>query len=172
LNQSHKDDRDAEANHHPRCCQPSRLLQHHGTDLTTSRTQHETNADFVCPLRDRLGHDDAVDALRQALAYAFRALGWTGNQELGYAKSIMDYLFRWLELRFLSEKQLALFVATSADGESTVSASSKASSSVSQFRQDSYEAGDAPLCTTRGSLMVPNGSGYKCSNCGGTSGCS
>jgi ribonucleoside-diphosphate reductase alpha chain len=84
----------------------------------------------------------------------------------------MDYLFRWLELRFLSEKQLALFVATSADGESTVSASSKASSSVSQFRQDSYEAGDAPLCTTRGSLMVPNGSGYKCSNCGGTSCCS
>jgi ribonucleoside-diphosphate reductase alpha chain len=32
----------------------------------------------------------------------FEPSGWTGNKELGYAKSIMDYLFRWLELRFLS----------------------------------------------------------------------
>ena len=35
--------------------------------------------------------------------------GWTGNGELGYAKSLMDYIFRWLELRFLSGKQLILF---------------------------------------------------------------
>ena len=32
----------------------------------------------------------------------FEPSGWTGNEELGYAKSIMDYLFRWIELRFLS----------------------------------------------------------------------
>jgi hypothetical protein len=32
----------------------------------------------------------------------------------GYAKSIMDYLFRWLELRFLSGTQLPLFVTTAA----------------------------------------------------------
>jgi len=35
----------------------------------------------------------------------FEPSGWTGNQELGYAKSIMDYLFRWMESRFLSGKQ-------------------------------------------------------------------
>jgi ribonucleoside-diphosphate reductase alpha chain len=39
----------------------------------------------------------------------FEPSGWTGNAEIGYAKSIMDYLFRWMELRFLSGKQLSLF---------------------------------------------------------------
>lgn len=32
-------------------------------------------------------------------------------------------------------------------------------------------AADAPLCLTCGMMMVPNGSCYKCENCGGTSGC-
>jgi ribonucleoside-diphosphate reductase alpha chain len=27
----------------------------------------------------------------------FEPSGWTGSEELGYAKSIMDYLFRWME---------------------------------------------------------------------------
>jgi hypothetical protein len=27
--------------------------------------------------------------------------GWSRNPKIGYAKSLMDYLFRWLELRFL-----------------------------------------------------------------------
>ena len=40
----------------------------------------------------------------------FEPSGWTGNAELGYAKSVMDYIFRWMELRFLSGKQqLSLF---------------------------------------------------------------
>ena len=102
----------------------------------------------------------------------FEPSGWTGNQELGYAKSIMDYLFRWMELRFLSGKQLPLFVARAADGESTRSGSIQVPAGLSPLPQDSYETGDAPLCTTCGSLMVRNESCYKCGNCGGTSGCS
>ena len=35
--------------------------------------------------------------------------GWTGNEQIGYAKSIMDYLFRWMQLRFLSGHQFDLF---------------------------------------------------------------
>ena len=35
--------------------------------------------------------------------------GWTGNEQIGYAKSLMDYIFRWLNLRFLSGTQLTLF---------------------------------------------------------------
>src|ERR1019366_9338182 len=31
------------------------------------------------------------------------------NQDIGYAKSIMDYIFRWLQLRFLTGQQQALF---------------------------------------------------------------
>jgi ribonucleoside-diphosphate reductase alpha chain len=44
----------------------------------------------------------------------FEPSGWTGNQQLGYAKSIMDCLFCWLELRFRSGTQLPLFVTTAA----------------------------------------------------------
>ena len=102
----------------------------------------------------------------------FEPSGWTGNQELGYAKSIMDYLFRCMELRFLSGNQLPLFVATASGGESTRSESIQVPASLSPFPHEGSEVGDAPLCSTCGSLMVPNGSCYRCGNCGGTSGCS
>jgi ribonucleoside-diphosphate reductase alpha chain len=39
----------------------------------------------------------------------FEPSGWTGNEKIGYAKSLMDYIFRWLNLRFLSGEQLTLF---------------------------------------------------------------
>jgi ribonucleoside-diphosphate reductase alpha chain len=39
----------------------------------------------------------------------FEPSGWTGNPEIGYAKSIMDYIFRWIQMRFLSGQQLDLF---------------------------------------------------------------
>ena len=39
----------------------------------------------------------------------FEPSGWTGNPEIGYAKSIMDYIFRWIQIRFLSGMQLDLF---------------------------------------------------------------
>jgi ribonucleoside-diphosphate reductase alpha chain len=34
------------------------------------------------------------------------------------------------------------------------------------------DMGDAPSCSVCGSIMVRNGSCYKCMNCGSTSGCS
>jgi ribonucleoside-diphosphate reductase alpha chain len=84
----------------------------------------------------------------------------------------MDYLFRWMELRFLSGKQLPLFVTTTTGSGDTGRAPNQAPAGVSNLLHDAYEVGDAPLCTTCGSLMVRNGSCYKCVNCGGTSGCS
>src|SRR5262252_11231705 len=39
----------------------------------------------------------------------FEPSGWTGNERIGYAKSIMDYIFRWIEARFLTGDQLPLF---------------------------------------------------------------
>src|SRR6202034_2961393 len=57
-----------------------------------------------------LQHGVPLRVLCDKLAHTrFEPSGWTGNEELGYAKSIMDYLFRWLQLRFLEGKQLALF---------------------------------------------------------------
>ncbi len=120
-----------------------------------------------------LQHGVPLKVLCNKLSHTrFEPSGWTGNQELGYAKSIMDYLFRWMELRVLSGKQLPLFVATADGGESAGSESNQASADLSQLMSDSQVVGDAPLCTICGSLMVPNGSCFKCGNCGGTSGCS
>ncbi|MDP9267086.1 MAG: vitamin B12-dependent ribonucleotide reductase [Acidobacteriota bacterium] len=39
----------------------------------------------------------------------FEPSGWTNNPEIGFAKSIMDYIFRWLHLRFLTGQQQSLF---------------------------------------------------------------
>ena len=132
------------------------LMECFGTVVSVS-LQHGVPLRVLC---DKLSHT------------RFEPSGWTGNEELGYAKSIMDYLFRWMELRFLSGKQLPLFAAQAAADTNAGDESNHAPASVSQFHQDSYEIGDAPLCITCGSLMVPNGSCYKCGNCGLTSGCS
>jgi ribonucleoside-diphosphate reductase alpha chain len=54
-----------------------------------------------------LQHGVPLRVLCDKLAHTrFEPSGWTGSEELGYAKSIMDYLFRWLQLRFLEGKQL------------------------------------------------------------------
>jgi ribonucleoside-diphosphate reductase alpha chain len=118
------------------------LMECFGTVVSVS-LQHGVPLQVLC---DKLSHT------------RFEPSGWTGNEELGYAKSIMDYLFRWMELRFLSGKQLPLFTQQMA-----------APASISQFRHDND---DAPSCVTCGSLMVRNGSCHKCANYGGTSGCS
>ena len=50
-----------------------------------------------------LQHGVPLKVLCDKLSHTrFEPSGWTGNEEMGYAKSIMDYLFRWMELRFLS----------------------------------------------------------------------
>src|SRR5438477_31181 len=97
--------------------------------------------------------------------------GWQRRAQRSHAKSIMDYLFRWMELRFLSGKQLPLFTQQIAAAERQGNAN-RAPVSVSQYLHESYEVGDAPICVTCGSLMVRNGNCHKCPNCGGTSGCS
>jgi ribonucleoside-diphosphate reductase alpha chain len=133
------------------------LMECFGTVVSVS-LQHGVPLKVLC---DKLSHT------------RFEPSGWTGNEQLGYAKSIMDYIFRWMELRFLSGKQLPLFTQQTAVVVHQGSVkSSETRASVSQFLRDSYEVGDAPLCITCGSLMVRNGSCYKCANCGGTSGCS
>jgi ribonucleoside-diphosphate reductase alpha chain len=85
----------------------------------------------------------------------------------------MDYLFRSLELRFLSGTQLPLFTTTAETSANAGETPNQTpSTGVSVLLQDAYEVGDAPLCSTCGALMVRNGSCCKRVNCGGTSGCS
>jgi ribonucleoside-diphosphate reductase alpha chain len=108
----------------------------------------------------------------------FEPSGWTGNQQIPYAKSITDYIFRWLALKFLPPEKLAAAgvleeSSSSAAEPSTKTARPKDASADSRNPGSAprmYE--DAPPCSTCGSIMVRNGSCYKCLNCGATSGCS
>ena len=96
----------------------------------------------------------------------FEPSGWSGNPKIGYAKSLTDYLFRWLELRFLKGEQGLLFELPKP------APPQRAVTSVVEGLGQVVELGDAPPCQFCGSLMVRNGSCYRCMTCGSTSGCS
>jgi len=117
----------------------------------------------------------------------FEPAGYTGNPEIPIAKSIVDYIFRWLAARFLStEDRDALGIISRREESDDVAAltgtvtptaaappgvghaTAKQLSSELTFRNQE----DAPSCSDCGSLMVRNGACYKCMNCGSTSGCS
>ena len=96
----------------------------------------------------------------------FEPSGWSGNPKIGYAKSLMDYLFRWLELRFLKGEQGTLFEPQSPgqpQGET---------GNVIKALGQVVGLGDSPVCVICGSLMVRSGSCYRCMECGSSSGCS
>ena len=147
-----------------------------------------------------------ADAFAQAISYSlqygvplqvlvdkfshqrFEPAGLTKNPDVRVAKSIVDYVFRWLATKFLSdeeqyhagvnrreesageaaaEEQLTLndAVAGRAAGSGEPSAAGHASQYAIQNDQD------APPCSTCGAIMIRNGACYKCVNCGATSGC-
>ena len=65
---------------------------------------------FATAISLALQHGVPLRVLCEKFAHTrFEPSGWTGNEQIGYAKSIMDYLFRWIELRFLHGTQLDLF---------------------------------------------------------------
>jgi ribonucleoside-diphosphate reductase alpha chain len=95
----------------------------------------------------------------------FEPSGWTGNQQIPYAKSIMDYIFRWLGAKFLGPE----YAVTEAGETMTLRPTEPDQQQQLPFN---VITADAPLCSECGSIMTRNGSCYKCGNCGGTSGCS
>jgi ribonucleoside-diphosphate reductase alpha chain len=67
---------------------------------------------FATAISMCLQHGVPLKLLCEKFAHTrFEPSGWTGNEQIGYAKSIMDYLFRWMQLRFLSGQQLDLFAS-------------------------------------------------------------
>jgi len=102
----------------------------------------------------------------------FEPSGFTKNPEIPYAKSITDYIFRWLASKFLSaEHQEAVGVqpvAASGKPDPAPTSPTKVAASGPTFRSQA----DAPSCHYCGAIMTRNGSCYRCSNCGSTSGCS
>ena len=102
----------------------------------------------------------------------FEPSGHTGNSEVPYAKSIVDYIFRWLASKFLPrEEALHAGVHLAEETSSAQPAEAVASQPLTDIKS-MYALDDAPTCAGCGSIMVRNGSCYKCMNCGETSGCS
>lgn len=100
----------------------------------------------------------------------FEPSGFTKNPQIPIAKSLSDYIFRWLASKFLTREEQAE-VGVLIDGTSPKGGPDDAEDG--EKRGFSFTAQeDAPPCPECGSIMVRNGSCYKCLNCGATSGCS
>jgi ribonucleoside-diphosphate reductase alpha chain len=151
--------------------------------LTTPPTMTSVSLQYGVPLKalvDKFSHT------------RFEPSGITNNREIPIAKSLVDYVFRYLGNRYLEIE----------DGDVVGAPSSVApgrTSQPSRLREVSGSGGtaspllgavaggavagtapaasfinqaDAPSCMDCGSIMVRNGACYKCHNCGTTSGCS
>ncbi|MEK7377518.1 MAG: vitamin B12-dependent ribonucleotide reductase, partial [Candidatus Binatota bacterium] len=112
----------------------------------------------------------------------FEPSGFTKNPDIPMAKSIMDYLFRWLATKFLDREAQREIGIVKGDREED-NADKKVlplnsqgprggapvvtiSSVTSLYQQD------APPCPDCGAIMIRSGACYKCMNCGAVSGCS
>jgi ribonucleoside-diphosphate reductase alpha chain len=119
----------------------------------------------------------------------FEPSGWSSNTDIGFAKSIMDYIFRWLQLRFLSGQQQLLFdnlrprslnapapEVGDLNGNAVPTTNDQRPTTGTIHAADALsgivDMGDAPSCSFCGSIMTRNGSCYRCMSCGSTSGCS
>ena len=150
-----------------------------------------------------------ADAFAQAISYAlqygvplqalvdkfshvrFEPSGMTKNADVRFAKSIVDYIFRWMASKFLSpeaqyragvnnrdevleengaERTAVPAPKAAATPTAKVSPTGAIVPAATQFAAIQNQE-DAPPCTTCGSIMVRSGACYKCSNCGTTSGC-
>jgi ribonucleoside-diphosphate reductase alpha chain len=104
----------------------------------------------------------------------FEPSGFTKNPEIPIAKSVIDYIFRWLASKFMSrEEKQAAGVILRDGGEAPDSTWAPGPVESFGFPKVTFQtSADAPSCHDCGSIMVRNGSCYKCLNCGSTSGCS
>lgn len=108
----------------------------------------------------------------------FEPSGFTGNPQLPIAKSIVDYIFRWLGQKFLTEGDDAIDTTLSKKAEEALKrAVSGGQMSLPIDGEDSRQAeiyrtqADAPPCQVCGSITVRSGACYACPNCGATTGC-
>jgi ribonucleoside-diphosphate reductase alpha chain len=103
--------------------------------------------------------------------------GFTNNPQIRIAKSITDYIFRWLALKFLPEgEREAAAEGDNAWAESGFKGahlpSARAGGTANPMPQIPAVPPDAQPCPDCGSMMIRAGSCFRCANCGGTSGCS
>src|SRR5579864_7242078 len=124
----------------------------------------------------------------------FEPSGFTKNPEIPIAKSIVDYIFRWMASHFLpvedqdeagvirrEDPPAPVADPAKAETEFKVIAAPKTVNGISAPTTNGNGGGvqkiafvntDAPACPDCGAITVRSGSCYKCLNCGATTGCS
>jgi ribonucleoside-diphosphate reductase alpha chain len=111
----------------------------------------------------------------------FEPSGYTKNPDIRIAKSIVDYIVRWMATKFLSpEAQYRAGVNTREVNDEAETAAPQTPQAPARNLSLTESATvhltirnqeDAPPCPTCGSIMIRSGACYKCANCGTTSGC-
>ncbi|NLF24145.1 MAG: vitamin B12-dependent ribonucleotide reductase [Deltaproteobacteria bacterium] len=129
----------------------------------------------------------------------FEPSGFTQNKDIPLAKSIVDYMFRWMSQKFLSlQEQEALGLASKQNGNGEakleakeespdkadfnaehVTGSNGSKNSAQGLKEATqlimstfHNSEDAPPCTACGSSMMVRQAGcYVCLNCGAQGGC-
>lgn len=131
----------------------------------------------------------------------FEPAGFTNNKQIPMAKSIMDYIFRWLAIKFLNPEEAAMVhnalligkekeelngeikpekKVAKAEEEMEKPVPGEGQDPLPAFKEKAEQQDlltfqnqeDAPFCGECGAIMIRNGSCYKCLECGSTSGCS
>jgi ribonucleoside-diphosphate reductase alpha chain len=103
--------------------------------------------------------------------------GFTNNPDIPIAKSISDYIFRWLSMKFLPKEDQPDAATPPLNGSSARDIAQRdvlqrAPAREAEERSTYHTQSDAPPCHECGSIMIRSGSCYKCLQCGSTSGCS
>jgi ribonucleoside-diphosphate reductase alpha chain len=136
---------------------------------------------FATAISFALQHGVELRFLVDKFSYVrFEPAGYTGNSNIPTAKSIIDYVFRWMAMEFLEEDQRPMSMQnqetddfeTDDDAAAVVNNSILAEVLAAKERQVFVSQADAPPCSECGTIMVRNGACYLCINCGTTSGCS
>jgi ribonucleoside-diphosphate reductase alpha chain len=114
----------------------------------------------------------------------FEPSGFTKNPEIPMAKSLTDYIFRFLGSRFLNpeaKREIGIIEREEASPEAEarprpapprLAAVPEKTMAAAPPTLGFNPQADAPTCSDCGSIMIRNGACYKCWNCGATSGCS
>lgn len=108
----------------------------------------------------------------------FEPSGYTGNRDIPLAKSVTDYIFRWLAMKFLpsDERPYNPQTADSNEGmpvveyEQPIQNAQTAQTAASLYSVAKMQS-DAPPCPSCGGITTRSGSCYRCDNCGTTTGC-
>jgi ribonucleoside-diphosphate reductase alpha chain len=101
----------------------------------------------------------------------FEPSGFSQNPDIGYAKSVMDYIFRWLDLKFQGGRFAELEPHAEGSAKVQVVDAMDLGDGFGPVQTFVHES-DAPACHECGAIMVRSGACHKCLNCGATSGCS